>query len=1750
MIRLGVTFFLLLAHVNVFSQLTLVSDNFNDGNITSNPVWSGNTSNYTVSSASPLEGAYSLINGSTAGTISTIYAQYGSAANLSAANYIFTMLYRDNGSSDPTSLGAWENFTSTSANHWRFYLAANSTDPNAATGVCLEHSGGALKLIVRGGSGNGWEAGSYNISRNTTYSIKVIAKPNGNWELYVDAGTAEATTLRASQWPNLFMSGSHNLYMIFQACATSGNAGRFKFDNAGLFFKSLTVSQLTAGLADADLETGATNKALFGFAATASGGAIKIKNVKIQNSNNNNSGNFSNIRLYTSTDNNFATAGDNTLVSGASITTNGDRFDITGIEQTIPNGSTVNYFLVADITAGGASSMQFSMTCSGCGGPNTTVYTENSETVNNFSFSGNTYNFLRVCIWNNTSTVGNFTDDWQQSNAWENYVGPPSANDIVMFSKGGSVTPLNIPALSVKKIIVKNNTTVNITTASLTSGSRTLTVTGAADDDFEVEAGSTLNITSTGNTLGIVVGNGATGNIQGAVNFSGKNHTLTAAAASAITFAAGSIFTGGAGLTGNAFGSTTAGSVVFQSGSTLEDQVGLNYFSNANVITLQSGSNYKHSTTTTPSITNKTFGNLMLNTGALLAIGTNTFTINGSVTGSGALTMTSGTMNVSGDFSGTGTFTCGTGTINLNGTAQTIRGGTYATLNLSGAGVKTASGNISPGTALTVAAASTLDMGTNILGGSITTLSNNGTIKTANTSSTPIPISRTWGGTVEYSAAAGSQTIVAATYNNLSSSNGSNTNTTGGNITVNGTLTQAAGTLDLSTYTLSGTLTGVNNTGTIRTSNTTASPLPSDKNWGGTVQYAVASGGQTIAAGTYNNLTSSNSSNTNTAGGNLVVNGTLSQSAGILNLSSYTLSGTLSSITNNGTIRTFSTNASSFTPGKSWGGTIQYAATTGGQTVAAGTYNHLTLSNTGNINTAGGNITVNGTLTTTAGGTFNLGTNSLSGTLNSLNHNGILQTANAGSSPLPAGKTWGGTVVYNGASSQTIVYGNYNSLTLSNATGAALNGATVVESILTLTSGKLSLGSNNFRMNGTIGMMSAANSFTGSASATVTIGGSGTLGTLFFDQSGDGSTNTLKNLVINRTSLSGLVSLGNTLRIKDTLTPTAGTLNTDGNLVLSSTASGTARILSIDPALFALNGDVTVERYITAKTSRRWLFLASPVAGTTIRNGWQDDIFITGAGTGGTVCGTGGTQYNSNGFDASAENSPTIYTYDQANPSRWVAIPNTTSTNINKATGYRVLVRGNRNVNNACADQISSSAPPAPAATTLSVKGTLTTGNVNITISPKTTGTYGYTLIGNPYACEINFTSFYTANSSVITNKYWSYDPTTANTNYLTYNNGVVAGYSSGIITNANGNLIAPGQAFFVESVNGGTATFTESMKTSNVQQGAFKSNTVNRLIRTTFKKQNGDFIDNMVIRFSDDPVITTAENKQWDAATLNSGNFIAGIKGNRSFAIQTRPLNFYNDTVMVRIVSSTAGNYSLSFTEFQDFTEAAEIILLDLFAGTQTNVRQQPTYDFAITSNAASQGGRFKLVFRSGISVLPVSFISLNATQKNNGALLKWTVGFEQHILRYEVLKSNNGTSFNVIGKVDSKGNSNFPIVYEFTDNNLTPGRHYYRVRSIEKDGTVTLSNVVQLSSGSADGHLLLYPNPATTTVTLALPATQNKNWNIVLRTANGVAVFNTTTLANNTTALNIAALTAGIYYVHATNGEGTQLKGSFIKQ
>ncbi|MBW7953001.1 MAG: hypothetical protein H3C56_10745, partial [Chitinophagaceae bacterium] len=145
---------------------------------------------------------------------------------------------------------------------------------------------------------------------------------------------------------------------------------------------------------------------------------------------------------------------------------------------------------------------------------------------------------------------------------------------------------------------------------------------------------------------------------------------------------------------------------------------------------------------------------------------------------------------------------------------------------------------------------------------------------------------------------------------------------------------------------------------------------------------------------------------------------------------------------------------------------------------------------------------------------------------------------------------------------------------------------------------------------------------------------------------------TIASFSLNNTAGATLSGTGK-LNVTDVLTVQDGsTLTTGGVVVLKSDANNTARLAPVGTGI--ISGNVTVERYIPAKASRYWSLLSSPVT-QSLQNSWQQQIHITGAGTGGTVCPS--LTAHTNGFDATATNTPSAYTYDasQAQGSRWQA---------------------------------------------------------------------------------------------------------------------------------------------------------------------------------------------------------------------------------------------------------------------------------------------------------------------------------------------------------------------------------------------------------------------------------------------------------------------------------------------------------------
>ncbi len=295
---------------------------------------------------------------------------------------------------------------------------------------------------------------------------------------------------------------------------------------------------------------------------------------------------------------------------------------------------------------------------------------------------------------------------WTTSTNWNPTRFVPATTDILQFNDGTTKTVTALPAAeTIGKLVMANNTAINLQSAA----TAVLSISGVAGTDLDIPAGCSLNLNAA-NAITIAIATAATGSISGNMTFSSTvatAHRLTAADPGAIIFNSGSVFTAGTFFSGNPFGTTSLGSVIFASGSTFIQQAGSNPFGASqpgSVVVFQTGSLYKVIANLTPSFSGRTYANFEMDATGMILTPTG-----GSPVSVDNLTITNGTFN----FNMTGPTTgihqirgniqvasgavlnfapASAGTVTLNGTAiqsvsgaGTISGAANSTLEIANA---------------------------------------------------------------------------------------------------------------------------------------------------------------------------------------------------------------------------------------------------------------------------------------------------------------------------------------------------------------------------------------------------------------------------------------------------------------------------------------------------------------------------------------------------------------------------------------------------------------------------------------------------------------------------------------------------------------------------------------------------------------------------------------------------------------------------------------------------------------------------------------------------------------------------------------------------------------------------------------------------------------------------------------------------------------------------------------------------------
>ena len=103
---------------------------------------------------------------------------------------------------------------------------------------------------------------------------------------------------------------------------------------------------------------------------------------------------------------------------------------------------------------------------------------------------------------------------------------------------------------------------------------------------------------------------------------------------------------------------------------------------------------------------------------------------------------------------------------------------------------------------------------------------------------------------------------------------------------------------------------------------------------------------------------------------------------------------------------------------------------------------------------------------------------------------------------------------------------------------------------------------------------------------------------------------------------------------------------------------------------------------------------------------------------------------------------------------------------------------------------------------------------------------------------------------------------------------------------------------------------------------------------------------------------------------------------------------------------------------------------------------------------------------FTSSVLITPITLASFTAEIDNATAILKWTTLSEENNDVIEIQRSFNGLDWDKIGEVDGQGTTDERTDYQFEDKNLVNGTTFYQLNQIDFDGTVTLSDIVSITT------------------------------------------------------------------------------------
>ena len=186
--------------------------------------------------------------------------------------------------------------------------------------------------------------------------------------------------------------------------------------------------------------------------------------------------------------------------------------------------------------------------------------------------------------------------------------------------------------------------------------------------------------------------------------------------------------------------------------------------------------------------------------------------------------------------------------------------------------------------------------------------------------------------------------------------------------------------------------------------------------------------------------------------------------------------------------------------------------------------------------------------------------------------------------------------------------------------------------------------------------------------------------------------------------------------------------------------------------------------------------------------------------------------------------------------------------------------------------------------------------------------------------------------------------------------------------------------------------------------------------------------------------------------------------------------------------------------------------------------------------------------------SPLPISLGSFYGFANGDFNAIKWKTLSEENTKEFIIERSSDNKNYHKIAKSDAAGNSNSIIEYEIKDDSPLMSS-YYRLRTIDNDGSFSLSNTIIVNRDEASGLEItqLFPNPSAGLFTVLFRTNLSDEYNVVVTDMVGVTLFSEQVSASNgenEISIDVRDLPSGSYLLMVSNQYERVVKRIIIKR